>query len=134
MNAKPYSVRALVLFMRYSVVFHIAACWASLAGLGVSNLSTGMASIPQESPGTSAGMGQGTAGEPKQIQLPPTEEPQQLSPEERQRLEQAVEGTHLPGPKPSKGPGVRPEPSPDIVPPTSPRTPPKPDNGGSGGR
>ncbi len=70
----------------------------------------------------SAKVGQETAGEPKQIQLSPTEEPPQLSPEERQRLEQAVEGTHLPGPKPSKGPAVQPDPGPHLVPPTSPQT------------
>ncbi len=128
-------VRSLVLLMRYSVVIHITACWATLAGLGVSNLSTGMASIPQESAGTSAEMGQGTAGEPKRIQLPPAgEPPQQLSPEERQRLEQSVEGTHIPGPKPSKRPTVQPESGPELVAPTSPQTPPKPDERGSGGR
>jgi len=129
------SRRALALLMRYSLVIPIAVCWATLAGLGVSDLSAGVTSMPQESPGTSAGAGQGTGGEPKQIQLPPAgEPPQQLTPEERQRLEQAVEGTHLPGPKPSKGPAVQPEPGPQLVPPTSPRTLPGPDEGESGGR
>lgn len=120
--------------MRYSAVIHIAVCWATLAGVGVSHLCAGVASIPQESPATLAEVGQGTAGEPKQIQLPPAgEPPQQLSSEERQRLEQAVEGTHLPGPKPSKGLAIQPEPGPDLVAPTSPQTPPEPDERGSGG-
>ncbi len=92
--------------------------------------------MPQESPETSAGAGQGgTGGEPKQIQLSPAEgPPQELTPEERQRLEQAVEGTHLPGPKPSKPPAVQPEPGQQRVPPTSPRILPEPDQRGSGGR
>lgn len=129
-------VRSLVLLMRYSVVvIHITACWATLAGLGVSDLSAGVISMPQESSGTSAGAGQGTAGEPKEIEVLPAEQPPpQLSPEERQRLEQAVEGTHLPGPKPSKRPAVRPKPGPDLVAPTSPQTPPEPDQRESGGR
>ena len=84
--------------------------------------------MPQERPGMSEKAGQGTAGEPKQIEvLPAKEPPQQLTPEERQRLEQAVEGTHLPGPKPSKGPAVQPEAGPQLVPPTSPGTPPESD-------
>lgn len=120
--------------MRYSVVICIAAYWAMLAGLGVSDLCAGVVSSPQEIPATSVGVGQGAADEPKRIQLPPTEEPpQQLTPEERKRLEQAVEGTHLPGPKSSKRPATQPEPGLNLVPPTSPRTSPRPDQRGSGG-
>jgi hypothetical protein len=121
--------------MRYSLVIPVAVCWAMLAGVGVSNLSAGVASVPQEGPGTSAKVGQGIAGEPKEISILPTEgTPQQMSPDERQRLEQGIEGTHLPGPKPSKGPAVQPDPTPHLVPPTSPQTLPEPDKGGSGGR
>lgn len=131
----------MALLMRYSVIMSVTFCWATLAGLGVSDLCAGVASRPQARPEMSQQrqemspeVGQGTAGEPKRIQLPPMEESPQLSPEERQRLEQAVEGTHLPGPKPSKGPGVQPEPGPDLVPPTFPRTLPGPNEGESGGR
>lgn len=128
--------------MRYSIALCVAVYWAILAGLGGSDLSAGVTSSPQPCPETSqlrqemsAEAGQGTVGEPKQLQHPPTEEPpQELTPEERQRLEQAVEGTHLPGPKPSKGPTVQPEPGPDLIPPTSPKTPSEPDQRGCGGR
>lgn len=121
--------------MRYSVVICIAAYWAMLAGLGVSDLCAGVVSSPQEIPATSVGVGQGTADEPKRIQLLPAEEPPlQLSPEERQRLERAVEGTHLPGPKPSKRPATQPEPGLDLVPQTSPQTQPESDERGSGGK
>jgi hypothetical protein len=127
--------------MRYLVVIPIAVCWAIFARLGGSDLCAEVTSKPQAHPEmsqqrqeTSAETERGTAGEPKRIQLPPAEEPPQLSPEERQRLEQAVEGTHLPGPKPSKPPAAQPEPGPDLIPPTSPQTPPEPDQRGSGGR
>ena len=53
--------------MRYLLVISVSVCWATLAGLGVSNLSAGVASMPQERPGISEKVGQGTAGEPKQI-------------------------------------------------------------------
>lgn len=129
--------------MRYSIALCVVACWAIFAGLDASDLYAGVTSGPQPCPEMSQQrqetsvevVEQGIVGEPKQLQLPPAGEPsQQLSPEERQRLEQAVEGTHLPGPKPSKGSPAQPEPGPDLVPPTSPKTPPEPDQRGCGGR
>jgi hypothetical protein len=115
--------------MHPSAIIGVVSCWVILAGLDVSNLPTGIASVAQESSGTSGKVGQGTVGEPGQVQSPPIGEPPPLSEEERQRLEQAVEGTHLPGPKPSRDRAVEEAPGPHVIP-TFPRTLPEPDEGG----
>lgn len=120
--------------MRRRLVYSgFAVCWAMIAGLGTWKLSAGTASTLQEIPGTSAETGSGTAGEPKQIRIPPApEEPKQMAPDERQRLEQGIEGTHLPGPKSSKGPAS--QSGPDRFPPTSSPSIRDLDRGGSEGK
>ena len=121
--------------MRISVVVTMVVFGTCIAGLGISNLCAGVALMAEQSAGASAVVEHGTAMEPKQIQVPPSEGPvSQLAPEEIHRLERALEGTHLPGPKPSRGPAAPPDLGPHLVPPTSPRTPPEPDEGGSEGR
>src|SRR5574337_1860450 len=79
---------ASALLMRYLVVIPIAVCWAILARLGDSDLCAEVTSklqvrpeMSQQREETSAKTEQGTASEPKRIQLPPAEEPPQLSPE-----------------------------------------------------
>lgn len=108
--------------MRYSFIVTVVVCWVVHEGVGISILPAAAASVPQECPSTSATVGQGTASEPTQIQLPPTQAAPELTPEERQRREQALEGTHLPGPKPSKGSDLQPSLGHHPPPPTSPPT------------
>jgi len=71
--------------------------------LGLSHVGSAAegAVLEEAHPSKEEAAGSVSIGKPSVVQANLLPEPPQLSPEEQQRLEQAVERTHLPGPKPS---------------------------------